>query len=176
MERVFRGGTVVKAIEDTRRSAVVMQHHKLRGVEKASRSLEVERYEVAGLLCPVSHGRFLTNRAECSIRCIERAGRLLLAQSRLSDGANDQARLVSILGRRCAGDYFKGLNRARRQLRGKSFALLIRDYLVINRVRCFRVITERVKKPVRVGNNSRRRERHDVAQAGARRSYRQPSD
>src|SRR5215472_13779523 len=135
MESVFRVRAVIKPIEDVRGRTPVMNDDKLRRVEKTSGSVKVDGHEVACVLAAVSESGVLSDGAEGSVRRIETAGRLVLAHARTGDHIDHKAVFVAIPGRSSAGSHLHRLNRLRRQLRGKGFALLIRDLLIIDHER-----------------------------------------
>ena len=89
---------------------------------------------------------------------------------------HDQAALVAVLRRRDAGDDLHRLDRVGRELIRIDAALLVGDRLVVDRELRLRVIPDRMKEPVRIGDDPGRSHRDDLVQPERRRLEREFGD
>src|ERR1035441_10911968 len=102
------------------------------GVQETARAGPVHSKELAPF-CPAKTD--IARLFESSERAVP-AGKTAmrcLAEAGARYGSHHQRRLVAKLGGRATIDGFDGLNRIRRNLRGKEGTLLVRDGLVVDR-------------------------------------------
>ena len=89
---------------------------------------------------------------------------------------NDQAGLVSILRGRRTRNHLNRLNRIGRDLVGENLALLIGDWLAVDRKRIGGMIAQPMEEAIGIRGYSGRRKRHQRAHGGGRAFQRQLLD
>src|ERR1051325_9700 len=125
-----------------------MQYRKFRRIKKAPRAVEVESHKISNLRVAVGQRCVLVSSTESSVERIETAGRFSLIQAGAGYRINYQTRLVAIFRWSRSSYNFQRLNGIDRNLRREGFALLIRNWLVIQRDIHLGVISEGVHKAV----------------------------
>src|SRR6266849_655282 len=127
-----------------------MDHLKLRGIEESTGVQAVHGDEVSPLLASISEIKARGGRAK---RAVGRGHAAMGCRDTLAgsrSGFDHQARFISIFGRRRARNHLERLDRIEWYLVGENLALLVSDRLAIQRKRIFCMITEAVKKAVRI--------------------------
>src|SRR5580692_365652 len=155
MQRVAAARVEIEPVKEACTHAGVMKNFELRCIQKAAGPLEIESGEVSKLSASNSKRSFLLSGTECAVRAVEASSRPGEAKARFGDHVHDQACLVAILRRNRSADNFDGLNRVGRELGRKGFALLIRHRLIVDRVTGLRMVAQRMKQPVRIGDDRR---------------------
>ena len=134
-------------------------------IQETARAGRVHGEELAPFRTAESYVGFLIDRPKGTV-LRRKATVRLLAEARSRHRCHDQRCLVAVLGGSAAVDSFDRLNGIQGNLRGKEAALLIRNGLIVDRESHLRVISERMKKTIRVRHHCRRGKRDDVAEPG----------
>ena len=165
VERVLRAQVEIETIEDVPTVADRMDWPEFRCVQEASRSHPICRQEIAGFLATRTKVDGLGDRSEGTVFRLEASRGLCQAQTRTCGRVYNKTGLVAVLGSGRAGDQLHRLDRIHRYLRRECFALLVADRLSVDREGRLRVVSQRMKESIGIGDNPGRRKNDGVAQA-----------
>src|SRR5690349_20028470 len=110
MQRIVSGWLIINPVEDRRVVALVVKGSELRAVQETARTAGVHRQKVAEFARAHSKCGIFAVSAERAVHRVQRELRLL-SEPATSDGIDDQACFVSVLGVRGAADQLKRLKR-----------------------------------------------------------------
>ena len=153
----------VDAVEERLAGAAIVQRGELRRIEEAIGAQAAERQELPTERVPAPRLNSAVGLLNDPMPDREAAIRLLI-HARLGDDPHDQTVLVAEFSRRHAGDDLHRLHRLGRQLVRVDPALLIGHRLVVDRELRLRVIADRMKEAVGVGDHAGRGERDHLVQ------------